>query len=184
MFRNYLKTAIRNLKRNKLYAIINVLGMAVGIAACLLIFLVIQFETSFDNFHPNKAQIYRIGTEFHNQDGISYSDGIAFPAAPAMRIDFPEIKQVARIFKDGEDQVTLEPTATAEIKKFKENFYFADSEFFELFNVPMLAGNMRAALSEPHSAIVTQAIAEKYFGDWKSAIGKTLKRNNDDKQIF
>ena len=69
MFKNYFKTAFRNLKRNKSYALINTLGLAVGIAACFLIFLVVQFESSFDNFHPKKNSIYRVGTEFHNQDG-------------------------------------------------------------------------------------------------------------------
>src|SRR5437868_3248005 len=85
MFHNYFKTAIRNLKRNKSYAIINVLGLAVGIAASLLIFLVIQFETSFDNFHKKKDSIYRLGTEFHNQDGVDYTGGVSFPAAPQLR---------------------------------------------------------------------------------------------------
>ena len=170
MFKNYLKTALRNLKRNRAYAVINILGMAVGIAACLLIFLVVQFETSFDKFHANTDQIYRVGTEFHNQDGVSYSEGIAFPTAPALRLDFPEIKKVARIYESGGDEVTLPPAATGEVKKFKEDFFFAEPEFFSMFNFPMLAGDPRAALSEPHSAIVTQAIAEKYFGDWKLAI--------------
>ena len=81
MVKNYFKTAYRNLLRNKSYALINTLGLAVGIAACLLIFLVVQFESSFDNFHIKKNSIYRVGTEFHNQDGVSYSDGIAFPCS-------------------------------------------------------------------------------------------------------
>ena len=107
MFKNYFKTAFRNLGRNKSYALINMLGLAIGIAACLLIFLVVRFETSFDNFHTNKNSIYRIGTVFHNQDGISYSDGIAFPVAPALRLDFPQLKQVASIFKNG-GQITVQ----------------------------------------------------------------------------
>src|SRR3977135_2478735 len=100
MLKNYLKTAIRNLRRNKSYSLINVLGLAIGIAACLLIFLVIEFETSFDNFHKKKDNIYRLGTEFHTQDGVSYSDGLCFAAGPALRLDFPQIKEVARIFKN------------------------------------------------------------------------------------
>src|SRR5258705_9827728 len=111
MFKNYFKTALRNLQRNKAYALINTLGLAVGIAACFLIFLVVQFESSFDNFHPKKDNIYRIGTEFHNQDGVSYSDGVAFPTGPALRVDFPQIKEVASIFKNG-GQITVEDGAT------------------------------------------------------------------------
>src|SRR3954469_6382526 len=107
MFKNYFKTALRNLQRNKAYALINTLGLAVGIAACFLIFLVVQFETSFDNFHAKKNSIYRISTEFHNQDGVSYSDGVSFPVGSALLIDFPQIKQVASIFRQG-GQITVE----------------------------------------------------------------------------
>ncbi|MEP7268740.1 MAG: ABC transporter permease, partial [Saprospiraceae bacterium] len=87
MIKNYFKTALRNLNRNKSFALINTLGLAVGIAACFLIFLIVQFESSYDNFHPEKNSIYRIGSEFHNADGISYSDGVGFPVAKALRID-------------------------------------------------------------------------------------------------
>src|SRR5580704_12288536 len=90
MFYNYFKTAFRNLLRNKGYAVINIVGLAVGVAACLLIFLVIQFETSFDNFHKKKNEIYRLGTELHSQDGLSYTSGSAFPVGPQIRIDFPQ----------------------------------------------------------------------------------------------
>src|SRR5690348_7703294 len=101
MFKNYFKTALRNLKRNKSYALINTLGLAVGIAACLLIFLVVQFESSFDNFHPKKNSIYRVVTEFHNEGGVGYSSGVAFPVATGLRVDFPQIKEVASIFQQG-----------------------------------------------------------------------------------
>ena len=117
MFKNYLKTALRNLQRNKTYALINTLGLSVGIAACLLIFLVVQFETSFDDFHPLRNSIYRVGTEFHNQDGISYSDGVSFPTGRALRVDFPQIKQVASVYRNG-GQITVEDrTAHAHIRR-------------------------------------------------------------------
>ena len=92
MFQTNLKIAWRNLLKDKQFSIINVLGLSVGIAASLLIFLVIQYETSFDNFHRKRKSIYRVGTEFHTQDGVSYSDGIAFPVAAALRIDFPQLR--------------------------------------------------------------------------------------------
>jgi len=177
MFKNYLKTAFRNLKRNKSYAIINVLGLTVGIAASLLIFLVIQYETSFDNFHKKKDKIYRIATEFHTQDGIGYSDGVSFPVAAAMRIDFPQIKEVAAIFRNG-DQVTIEQ-GDRQLKKLREdNFYYAEPEFFKMFDFEWLAGSPQNSLKDPHSAALTQATAEKFFGDWRSAIGKTFKYGN------
>jgi len=177
MFKNYLKTAFRNLKRNKSYAIINVLGLTVGIAASLLIFLVIQYETSFDNFHKKKDKIYRIATEFHTQDGVGYSDGVSFPVAAAMRIDFPQIKEVAAIFRNG-DQVTIEQ-GDRQLKKLREdNFYYAEPEFFKMFDFEWLAGSPQNSLKDPHSAALTQATAEKFFGDWRSAIGKTFKYGN------
>jgi len=177
MFKNYFKTALRNLKRNKSYAIINVLGLAVGIAASLLIFLIIQFETSFDNFHKKKNSIYRLGTQFHNQDGIGYSDGVSFPTGPALRIDFPQIKEVASIFRNG-GQITVED-GSARLKKLNEdNFYYAEPEFFKMFDFGWLAGNPQACLKDPHSVVLTQATAEKYFGDWKTAMGKTIKYEN------
>src|SRR5450631_305346 len=119
MFKNYFKTAFRNLKRNKTYAFINTLGLTVGIASCLLLFLVIQFESSFDNFHPKKNSIYRVGTEFHNQDGVTYSAAISFPAAKGIRIDYPQIKEVASIFCSG-GQLTVD-NGNKEANKFMED---------------------------------------------------------------
>jgi putative ABC transport system permease protein len=177
VFKNYFKTAFRNLKRNKSYAFINVLGLTVGIAASLLIFLVIQYETNFDNFHKKKDSIYRLGTEFHTQDGVGYSDGVSFPVAAALRIDFPQLKEVAAIFRNG-DQITIEQD-DRQLKKLREdNFYYAEPEFFKMFDFGWLEGNPQSCLKDPHSAVLTQATAEKFFGDWKSAIGKTFKYNN------
>src|SRR5215831_18713853 len=179
MFRNYLKTAFRNLRRNRSYAVINILGLAVGIAASLLIFLVIQFETSFDNFHRKKNQIYRLGTAFNTQDGISYSDGISFPVAAALRLDFPQIKEVASIYRSG-GQITID-NGNSQIKKLNEhNFYYAEPAFFKMFNFDWLSGDPQSSLKDPYSVVLTQVTAEKFFGDWRSAIGKTIKYENKD----
>ncbi len=179
MIKNYFKTALRNLQRNKSYAIINTLGLAVGMAACLLIFLVAKFETSFDDFHPKKKSIYRVSTEFHDQGDISYNSGIPFPTGPALRIDYPQIKEVACIFRQG-GQITAE-TNGRQLKKLNEdNFYYAEPEFFRMFNFPWLAGDPKTSLNDPYSVVLTQATAEKYFGDWKLALGKTIKYENRD----
>jgi putative ABC transport system permease protein len=179
MIKNYFKTAFRNIKRNKSYAVINVLGLAIGIATSLLIFLVIQFETSFDNFHSKKNNIYRVCTEFHNQDGASYSGGIAFPVAPQLRLDFPQLKEVACIFRMGDGQITVQSDANNQQKKLHEdNIFYAEPMFFKMFDFSFLAGNATTSLTEPNSVVLTQKIAEKYFGDWKSAIGKIIKHDN------
>jgi len=179
MITNYYKISFRNLWRNKNFTIINIAGLAVGIAACLLIFLVIRFETSFDNFHSKKENIYRIGTEFRSQDGVTYSAGAPFPAGPALRIDFPQIKEVARILNVGENQITI-VNEDRQLKKFFEaNLFFAEPEFFKIFEFAWLAGVAKSILTEPNNAVLSQEIAEKYFGDWHLAIGKTFKHNNN-----
>ena len=181
MFKNYFKTAFRNLKRNKSYALINTFGLAVGIGACFLIFLIVRFESSFDNFHPKKNSVYRVGTEFHNADGISYNDGVGFPVSKGLRIDFPQIKEVASIDKEG-GQITVE-NKTGEQKKLQEdNFYYTEPQFFSIFNFGWLAGNPATSLSNPNNAVITQATAEKYFGlgpdNYQEALGKTIKYAN------
>lgn len=179
MFKNYIKTAFRNLKRNKSYALINTIGLAIGIAACFLIFLVVKFESSFDNFHPKRNSIYRVGTEFHTQDGVDYSASIAFPVAKGLRVDFPQIKEVAAIFRNG-GQVTIEDGNAPSKKLQEDHFFYAEPEFFSMFNFGWLAGSPASSLSNPNNAVLTQETAEKYFGDWKSAIGKTIKYENED----
>jgi predicted permease len=176
MFKNYFLTAIRNFRRNKSYSLINTLGLSVGIAACFLIFLVVQFESSFDDFHPKKNSIYRVGTEFHTQDGISYSDGVSFPVANGLRLDFPQIKEVASIFRNS-GQVTIED-GTAQKKLQEDYFFYAEPQFFNMFNFPFLSGSAKTSLNNPNNAVLTQATAEKYFGNWRSAIGKTIMYEN------
>ncbi|CAN5483430.1 ABC transporter permease [soil metagenome] len=179
MLKNYFKTAWRNLNRNKSYTIINTLGLAVGIAACLLIFLVVQFESSFDNFHKKKDSIYRVASEFHSQDGVNYSEGIAFPVANGLRLDYPQIKEVASIFRNGA-QITFD-NGKNEIKKFEEDdVYYVEPGFFSIFDFEWISGNAISALKGPNNAVLTQQIAEKYFGNWKNALGKTIKYDNKD----
>ncbi|HSZ34791.1 MAG TPA: ABC transporter permease, partial [Puia sp.] len=182
MFKNYFKTAFRNLKRNKSYAFINTLGLTVGIASCLLLFMVIRFETSFDNFHPKKNSIYRVCTEFHNQDGVTYSAGVSFPVGPSIRIDFPQIKEVASMLNRG-GQVTVN-NGNSQANKFSEdNVYFAEPELFAMFHFEWLNGDAKTSLKNPGNAVLTQATADKYFGNWKDALGKTITLNNKDSYI-
>jgi putative ABC transport system permease protein len=179
MLNNYFKAALQNLRSHKAYAAINTIGLTVGMAACLLIFLLLQYETSFDNFHKDKERIYRVVAVTKTQAGMNYSKASAFPVAQALRIDFPQVEQVARIYIRNEKHVALpNDDAGAPQNKFKETVFFAEPEFFDIFNFPFLAGNPKTALSEPNSAVLTQETAEKYFGDWHTAIGKLIKYDN------
>lgn len=178
MIRNYLKTAWRSLLRNKSYTAINITGLAIGIAACLLIFLVIDFETSFDNYHNNKENIYRVITRRSTPDGIKYRQGVPFPTSEALRLDYPELKGVTAIFNDNDKQLSIGDNSN-DSKKFKENdLYFAEPQFFQIFKFDWLAGNKQNALKEPNTVVLTQQIAEKYFGKWDNAMGKTIRYDN------
>ncbi|MDN5285798.1 MAG: macrolide transporter ATP-binding/permease protein [Mucilaginibacter sp.] len=178
MFRNYLKIAWRHLVRNKSYTTINVIGMAVGIAVCMMIFIIIQYQTSFDNFHSKKDRIYRVLTEHHHAESanISYGKDIPFPMPLVLKTAFPQIEQVAPIFASQNDQLQVLDVNGAAVKNFKEpsGVFYTGPSFFKIFNFPLLAGSY-ASLKDPNNVLLTKEVAEKYFGDWKTAIGKTIK---------
>jgi putative ABC transport system permease protein len=181
MLRNYFRISLRNLKRNKGYAIINILGLSMGIAICLLIFLVISFETSFDNFHKKKDRIYRVLTEYHHADSkeIFYGRGVPFGFPNAIRSGLKQVGETATIFADHDVQLNIPGPDNNTPKKFKEEngvFYMTPS-FFKIFDFPLLSGSYES-LSDPDNTMITEETAKKYFGDWKDAIGKTIRINN------
>lgn len=179
MLKNYFKTAFRNLLKNKTYTSINVFGLAIGIAVCVIIFLVIQFETSFDTFHKKKDRIYRVITEFNDANGSNINSGVPAPLPGALRNDFPQLEKVTSIFSIGNDQIAVLDESGHIIKKFKEEtgVFFTEPEFFGIFDFKWITGNP-SSLGEPNTAAITKTTAEKYFGDWKQAVGKMIKRNN------
>jgi ABC-type antimicrobial peptide transport system permease subunit len=178
MVKNYFKTAFRSLARNRNYTIINIAGLAVGIAVCMIIFIIIQFQTSFDNFHSKKGRIYRVLTEYRHADAatISYGKDVPFPMPEALKTAFPQIEQVAPIFASHDDQVLIPDKNGTTVKQFKEEkgVFFTEPSFFNIFDFPLLAGSY-ASLKEPNNVLLTKEIAGKYFGDWRTAIGKTIK---------
>ncbi|MBS1526841.1 MAG: ABC transporter permease [Bacteroidetes bacterium] len=180
MVKNYFKTAWRSLLRNKSYATINIAGLAIGIAACLLIFLIVQFETSFDKFHAKRNQIYRVITVFHTPDGVFPSSGSPIPLSTGLRVDFPQLKVVSDILQNGGSHYSVGSSGQGTgIKKFKEDeAYFADPQFFETFDFKWLAGDKKAALAEPNTVVLSRDEANKFFGDWQQAIGKIVKYEN------
>ena len=180
MIRNYIKTAWRNLLRNKSYAAINIAGLAIGIAACLLIFLIVQFETSFDTFHSKRDHIYRVVTSFHNPDGVHLSSGTPLPISEGLRIDFPQLKQVAGIMQNDGSHYSIGNGSKGEIvKKFKEDWaYYVEPQFFDIFDFGWLAGDKKTALAEPFTVVLSQDEADKFFGDWHNAMGKVIRYEN------
>lgn len=180
MIRNYFKTAWRNLMRNKSYAAINIIGLSIGIAACTLIFLIIQFETSFDTFHVKKDKIYRVITAFHNPDGVNLSSGVPLPISEGLRLDFPQLKQVAQVMQNDGSHYSIGNASKGEqVNKFKEDWaYYIEPQFFQIFDYAWLAGDKKTALSEPYSVVLSRDEATKFFGNWHDAIGKIIKYEN------
>src|SRR5947207_2486704 len=105
MIKNYFKTAFRNLLRRKNYTVINIAGLAAGIAVCIIIFVIIQFQTSFDNFHTKKDRVYRVLTESHHADAgnISYAKNVPFPMPEGLKTAFPQLEQVVPVYASHND---------------------------------------------------------------------------------
>jgi len=178
MLRNYIKTAFRNLGRRKNYTIINIAGLAAGIAICLVLFIVIRYEMSFDDYHGKKDRIYRVLTEYHHADApdIFYGRGIPYPMPEGLKANFPQVETLAPVYADNNDQLLITDENGSIIKKFKEEngVFFTTPSFFSIFDFPLLSGSY-VTLKEPNNVLIAKETAEKYFGDWKTAMGKTIR---------
>ena len=176
MIKNYFKIAWRNLKKNKGYAFINIMGLALSITCGILIFSLVKYHLSFDNFHANADRIYRIVTEQH-RDNVSYTEGVPSPLGKALRTDYTFTEKVARIAAYDQQLVTI--NTDNGIKKFKEKdgAAFTEPEYFSIFNFPLVQGNINTALNEPNTAIVTERIAKKYFGN-ENPVNKVIRVDN------
>ncbi len=166
MLINYLKTALRNMKRHRGYAFMNILGLAVGMACCILILLYVQYELSYDRYHPNADDIYRI---LISKEGFIDQPFAGSPPAliSALKNNFPEVIYASRVKKE----VT---SVRYQTRFFRENrFYFVDPNFLDMFNFPLLSGNPQTALDEPLSLLLTSDMARKYFGD-EDPVGRVV----------
>src|SRR5215470_15917145 len=181
MIKNYFKIGWRNIVRHKAHAAINISGLAVGIAASLILFTIIKYELSYDKFQPNYKHIYHIATQRLYSEGIEYGEGVPFPAYDALRIAFPQAT-TASMYWNSNCQVTVldpnDPNANSN-KKFLEEtgVFFSDPQFFSVFQYKWLTGSAQV-LKEPNMAVITRGMAEKYFGKWQSAVGGLLKLDN------
>jgi putative ABC transport system permease protein len=174
MFKNYLKVALRNLLKQKLYAIITILGLSIGITCCLLIMLYVKQELSYDRFYPNANRIYRVAHEVITPQGKSDAAATPTPLAPALKEENPEVENITRIYFD--ERVLFEYD---DKRIFEDNVIYADPEFFEVFPFRILKGDPSHLLDTPDSMVLTVSMAEKYFGD-EEAVGKVIRVNNQD----
>jgi putative ABC transport system permease protein len=171
MLQNYLKIAWRNLLRHKRFSLINILGLSAGLAACLLIFLYVHYELTYDRHHVNGNRIARVVTTLHCP-GTDMEFGTSpFPLAAALKRDFPDVIAA----------VNLDPRASVikhEGKLFSESdFYYTDQNLFSVFTYSFIAGSTANALAQPHSIVLTEPLAKKYFGSAAAAMGKSITCN-------
>ena len=177
MIKNYLKVAWRNIWKNKVFSAINIIGLSVGMASCIIILLFVAFEKSFDNFHTKNIyrlnEVQTIGTEETQKVALSM-----FPMGPTLRQEFPEIKNFTRIRWNQKYQLTKDNK-----KLFVPQVFFVDSTFLKMFDFAMIRGDRNTALLKPHSAIITEETAKKLFGD-ANPIGKPITHYGDDTVTF
>ncbi|MCP4157721.1 MAG: ABC transporter permease [bacterium] len=171
LFKNYLKTAFRNAIKHKGHTCINIAGLSVGLAACLLLLLWIQFELSYDRFHKNAERIYRVTFQYTADGKTKIRAKTSAPLGPALVNDFPDILKSAR-FRKNRFLVRFGE------KLFYEDIFFTDPEMFDIFTLPFTKGSPANALTAPNSIIISEKARAKYFRD-ENPIGKTIKLYED-----
>jgi len=166
MVHSYLAAALRNLLRNKLVSAINLLGLAVGFAAALLITLYVRYEHSYENFIPGHANIYRLSARVESEQAFDNFDHVDYRAARWLELDFPEVDQATRIAAEWVN------VRVGEIE-FNEKIFMADASFFRIFRLAPVAGDLPSSLDPPDGVAISRAMARKYFGN-DAPIGETL----------
>ena len=170
MFKNYLKIALRNLRKNKTFSFINVFGLALGLACCLLIASFVYNELSYDKYPEKADQIYRVQLNVTGNGTIETYTNVDIAVGAGMKNAYPEIQDYTRLFTLRESFVKYNN------KEFKEaNIAVVDSNFLQVFSIPYLAGDAKTALNEPNSMVISKTHADKYFGKNSQAVGKLLK---------
>ncbi|HYE59078.1 MAG TPA: ABC transporter permease, partial [Rhodothermales bacterium] len=183
MFKNYLVVALRALRRQRGHTAINVVGLAVGLACCLVIFQYVAFEYSFDRFHEHEPDLYRVTTAMA-RPGEPLEPGAYTPQsmAPAFTEAVPEILHVTRLHPEYDGAVVVNAAQPDRVFEEKRVFY-ADPVFLEMFTFPIVAGDAKRALAEPGTALVSESLARKYFGE-ANPIGQVLTVNGSTEQPY
>lgn len=169
MLRNYFKTALRNLKRQKTYAAINIGGLTVAVTCCLLIYLFVQHERRIDTFHEYGERIHRIIRVMHSEDGARKVGITSAPFRDALVHDFPHLILEATRLVPSDGVVTF-----GEQRFVEDRFFIADANFFRVFSYPLVAGDPATVLTRPHTVVLSEATAQKYFGA-ENPIGRTIR---------
>ena len=183
MLTNYLKIAWRNLARNRSFTILNTLGLSVGVAAALLLFMVVRYELSFDTFHTKYDRIYRVvRKEIYPNGNEEFTSGNPLPVADALKTDIPQFDKVVPVFGTLDPQITVlgaDPDSPNFSTKFieKHEGLLVNPDFFSLFDFQWLVGTP-GVLAQPNVVVLSKSYAEKYFTDYQEAVGKFIRVNN------
>ncbi len=170
MFSNYLRIAVRNLLKQKGYSLLNVVGLAIGIACCVLILLFVRHELSFDNFHERADQIYRLNMGTGNA-GQSTNANSSYLQGIGIRDELPEVREVVRFRKMGWGEKRV--FARNEQRFYEERFFFADSNIFEVFSFPLLKGDASTVLDAPYQIVISNSMTKKYFAG-ENPVGQSI----------
>ena len=176
MLKNYLLTTLRSISKRKGFTLLNILGLSIGLAASLLIFQYVKDELSYDDFHDNAENIYRVEYDAYRDNELSFKCATSFnKVGPALKADYPEVENYCRMFlRYGGGVIRHEDISIKE-----ENILSADQSFFDMFSYPLVEGDRNTALKEPNTAVVEAETAKKYFGS-QSPVGKRIKFGNDE----
>ena len=177
MLKSYFRTALRNIIKNKTFSFINISGLSVAVVCCVFIFLYTAEESSYDDFHKDGDRVYRVTMEIRSDTRIQPYTPIAWPVAPALKENFPQVEHAVRLYIWGDWLVRYKDKAFYETR-----FMWADPEVFEVLTFPFLKGDPRTALQKPSSIVISERLSRKYFGN-DDPVGRIIQVNSRDYMI-
>jgi putative ABC transport system permease protein len=169
MVSNYLKIVIRNFRRHKIYSVINIMGLAIGMACCILVFLHVHHELSYDKYHQDEERIFRIAQNIRKEAAELDTARVATPLIPAVRESFPDVESAVRFQLATWDSLV----ERGEAKYYEDWVMIAENDLFDVFTIPFIRGNPENALERPRTVVIAESVAERYFGH-DDPIGQTL----------
>lgn len=177
MLRNYIKIAFRNLLKNKVFSIINITGLAIGMSVCMLILLYVSHELSYDKFHQNGKNIFSTLVKIKFGSNEVQFNLLSKNFAPAVKQANPEVEDYARVSSQFQQDVVVKSDENHQF--FEKKFFFSEPSLFHVFSINLIEGDPKTALAEPNTVILNEAMAQKYFGD-ADPVGKTITYNKKD----
>ena len=167
MFKNYFKTAFRNLAKNKIFSLINVSGLSIGISSALVIYLIVSYDLSFDKFEKDRDRIYRVVSDFTFSGQPYHNSGVTYPMAKAIQKDLTGIENVTHFYTGDEVKISIPEAGKNDPGVFKkqENLVFADDNYFSLLPYKWLAGSSKTALNQPYQTVLSESKRKNLFSE-------------------